>query len=327
MPAADHDADVLVAVEVEVGADLLHQRGSDAATLGGGVEPHGLESAAHGVGDSQRLFHLVLEGVDQGDAGDVRRHVLVEQLEGRDRVADAEVEGVGAGAGGGHAREPCAEDGGAGDAAAHDRGVVHDVGHVGVDVPCAEGEDRDVARGLDALAGGGGPSGAVGQDAQDGRLVHADAEVGGLDPQGHLAGANVGAFVERPDLGGVRRQRLAEEGQRLLDAAQDASAAGEDLHDDRGVDARSFEHAGRPVEVDVGGLPRNDLRPDAKAGLSHSRSLPGAGESAGLRASGGGRQPTACVRRAPSTRSMCCSAHRWASGSKEATQSVGTSTV
>ena len=82
------------------------------------------------------------------------------------------------------------------DAAADDRGVVEDVGDVGMDVAGAERDDRLRGCDLDALAGGGRPAGRLGEHPEQGGLVQAELEVAGADPEDDLLGRDDVAVVE-----------------------------------------------------------------------------------------------------------------------------------
>src|SRR5437879_2955046 len=62
--AGDEDADVFEAREVETSTDLLDEVHRHAAALSGCVEAHPAQALAQGLGHAERLFGLVLEGVD-----------------------------------------------------------------------------------------------------------------------------------------------------------------------------------------------------------------------------------------------------------------------
>ena len=70
---ADDDAHRPEAGLVEARPDLQHQVSGDAAALGRGVEPNAVEPVPERMRDAQRLLRLVLEGIDEHDAGHVRR--------------------------------------------------------------------------------------------------------------------------------------------------------------------------------------------------------------------------------------------------------------
>ena len=126
------------------------------------------------------------------------------------------------------------------DAAADDGRVVEVVGHVGMDVAGAEGDDRLRGGDLDALAGGRRPTGALRHEAEDGRLVEPELAVARADAEHDLLGRDGVAVVQRLDHGLVRigaLERMGEQDLGLVDAAQHGVLAGEDLHRHERVEA------------------------------------------------------------------------------------------
>ena len=157
--------------QVEPRANLLDQLRGHASPLGRRVQPHPPQVVAEGIGNAERLLGLVLEGVDQDDPRDIGVDVAVERLRRAHGVTEDEDEGMRHGAGRRQAGQAGAGRGGGADAAADHAGVVHLVRHAGMHVPRAEADHRDRVGSVDDATCGGRPSGAGGQDAQDGRLV------------------------------------------------------------------------------------------------------------------------------------------------------------
>ncbi len=243
---------------VEPRPDLLDEVGGHAPPLGRRVEADAPQPVAERIGDAQRLLGLVLEGIDEDDARDVGVDVVVEGLGRPHRVTEDEDQRVRHRPGWRQAGQPRTGRRGRADAPADDRGVVHLVRHAGVDVPRPEADDRDRRRRIDDAAGRGRPTGARGQDAEDGRLVQAEGRVARLDAHDDLLAGEAIAVVERLDhRGGLHvgfPEDLAEVRQGLLGTAQDALAAGEDLHGDDGVEPLRGQDRSRALEIDVGRL-------------------------------------------------------------------------
>ena len=263
-----------IALLVEPRPDLLDQVRGDPAPLGRRVEADPVQPVAQRMSHPQRLLRLVAERVDEDDPGDVVVEVAVERLRRLDRVAEDQDQRVGH-----RARRAEAGEAGPGrrrrtDAAADDRGIVEDVGDVGVDVSGPERHDG-IRRGrIDALAGRRGPARRLGQHPQDRRLVQPEAAIAGADPEDDLLGGDLVPVVERVDtrLGGVAfGEDVADEVLRLVDAAQGRVLAGEDLHRDEGVEALALHDAGGSREIDVGGVARQDLARRSRPDQAHQR--------------------------------------------------------
>ena len=139
----------------------------------------------------------------------------------------------------------------------------------GMDVTRPEADDR-VGRGrVHALAGGGRPAGGLGEHAEERRLVQPEPPIAGPDPEHDLLGLDDVAVRERLDLRLGRigaGEDVAEQVARLVDAAQDAVLAREDLHRHERVQALLVQDALGAREVDVGRVARQDLvrRPRAR---------------------------------------------------------------
>ena len=261
--ARNDDLHVRMPRQVEPRADLLHELGRDAAPLGRRVEPDAPQAVAERLGHAERLLRLVLEGVDQDDAGHLGIDVAVEGLGGADGVAEDEDQGVGHGPGRREAGEARPGRRGGADAAAHHRGVVHLVGDARMHVARAEADDRDRRRGVDDATGGARPAGAGREDAEDRGLVQAEGGVARLDAHDDLLRPESIAVVQRLDHRRVGAVHLAEDlaqvGVCLLGAAQDAFAAREDLHRDHRVELLGGEDRPRALEIDVGRLAGQDV--------------------------------------------------------------------
>src|SRR3972149_3777300 len=98
--------------------------------------------AAGAPGEAEGPRGLVLEGVDEDDPGDLGVEVAVERKGGIHGVAEDQDEGVGHRPGRIQAGEAGTGRRRRADTAADDRGVVEDVGDVGVNVPGTKREDR-----------------------------------------------------------------------------------------------------------------------------------------------------------------------------------------
>ena len=247
--------DVLVALHVEAGTDLVDEVGRDPAALGGRIEPDAVQPVAERVRDSQRLLGLVLERVDEHDPGDVLAQVAVERERRLDGVPEDQDQRVRHRAGRGQTSQPCAGRGRGADAPTDDRRVVEDVGDVRMDVAGPEADHGLGRRDVDDLAGCRRPAGRLGEHPQKGRLIQPEPAVPGPDPQDDLARADPGAVGQRFDRGlpGIAvREDVADQVLGLVDAAQDGLSTREHLHRDDGVEALGGEDALRPREVDVG---------------------------------------------------------------------------
>src|SRR5581483_49852 len=152
-PAADEDPDVPVAGQIQLGAQLDHQFGSDAAALGGRVHAHSPKVLAKRAGNAQALLDLITERVYQHGSHDARIDMPVERLGRGHRVAHDQDQRVGHGAGGLQVVQLRSGRCRSGSAAADDGCVVHDVGHLRMDVSRAEADHRDAASDPDAAAG------------------------------------------------------------------------------------------------------------------------------------------------------------------------------
>ena len=263
--AAGHDdLDVVVAGEIKSCANLLHQVGRHPAALGGRVQPHTPQAITQRVRNSQRFLRLVLERVDQGDAWHLGVDVTVEGLQRADRVAEDQDQRVRHGAGWRESRQPRPGRGGCADAAADHAGIVHLIGNRRMHVACSEADDRDRVRHVHDAPRGGCPASALGQDAQDRRLVQAVCRVSGGDAHHHLLARHAVPVAQRlhhrlhVEALPVA-QHLAQIGERLLGAAQDGVFSREDLHGRHRVQLLGGEDGTRPVEVDVRGLAGQDL--------------------------------------------------------------------
>ena len=193
--------------------------------------------------------------------GIVGRDVPVEGLGGAHRVAEDEHQRVGHRARRREAGQAGAGRGGGAHAAAHDGRVVERVGDVRVDVPRAEADDGLRRRRLDALARRVGPAGRLGQHAQDGRLVQPEGAVARPDAHDDLLGREGVAVGERLDDGvlAALAQDVGEQHLGLVDAAEDALLPREDLHDHDRVEALPCEDLLGAPEVDVRGVPAEDV--------------------------------------------------------------------
>ena len=116
--------------------------------------------------------------------------------------------------------------------------------------------------GIHALASRGGPAGRLGEHAQHRGLVQPELAIPGRDPEDDLLGVERIAVVERLERHrsvAVVAEHVGEEVLRLVDAAQDAGLAAEDLHRDDRIEALALEDALGAREVDVGRFARQDL--------------------------------------------------------------------
>jgi hypothetical protein len=89
---------VLVAAEVQLPAHLVEDAVEVASPRRRRVQPDRVEVLAERLGDADGLELLVLEGVDEGHAPDLRVHHGVERAQGLHGVADHEDQCVGDGA-------------------------------------------------------------------------------------------------------------------------------------------------------------------------------------------------------------------------------------
>ena len=187
---------MLVAGKIEASTDLLDEIGGDAPTLRRRVETNAPEAIAKGVCHAQRLFRLVLEGVDQGDARDIGLDVPVEGFHGPHRVTEDEHHGVRHGARRRETCQPRSGRRGGTDAAADHAGVVHLVGDRRMDVTGPEADHRNGRGGIHDASRGGRPAGRLRQDPQDRRLVQPKRRVARVDAHHHLLGGDGVAVVQ-----------------------------------------------------------------------------------------------------------------------------------
>src|SRR5947208_7892703 len=260
--AGHEDLYVLVAAEVELPADLPHDRGEVAAARGRRIESHSGEiwDRFHGE-ESFRLFVVV--GVDQGDARDLRLEVFVDRRERLPRTAHHDYQGVGHRPHRGRSEQFGSE-------RRRDRvdsGDVHgslDEGRdPGVHAPNPEGEDLLVSRELPDPGGLRGDATRLTDHPEDRSFVERPLCIRSL--QHHDRNRNASRRTRRkkaplqegPEAHGLPLQQM----HGLLHAAEDApgpparQVAGGHLGDDRGaLLARLLQDVHGPEEVDVRGL-------------------------------------------------------------------------
>ena len=238
--------------QVQPRPHLLHEFDGDPPPLPGRVEPNAAQALAHGLCDPQRLLGFVLEGVHQDDPRDVLRHVLVEGARRHDGVPEDQDHGVR------HrprrsrqSRQLGAQRRRAARTAAHGRGVLHDRAHQGMDVAGAVGDHARPRGGVHDLPGGGGPARAAGQHPQHRGLQAAEAGVAGGHAQHHLASRHGGSLGEGPGPVALA-ERLPQNVQRVVHAAEQAVPVREVLHGDHRIHAGGGERVRRALEVHVG---------------------------------------------------------------------------
>ncbi len=186
------------------------------------------------------------------------------------------------------------------DAATDDRGIVEDVGDVGMDMASAEGNHRLGRGGVDDLAGRRGPAGRLRQHPEDRSLVQPELAIAGADPEDDLLGADPVTIGERLDVGLGRvggREDVADEVLRLVDPAQHGVLAGEHLHRHDRVEALALHDAGGSGEVDVGGVAGQDLARGSRPNDAHQRSWLTSGLGSDPAAPGGVRAGRSAGRR------------------------------
>src|SRR2546421_1182713 len=260
--AGYEDLYVLVAAEVELPADLPHDRSEVAAAGGRRIESHSgkIRDRLHGE-ESFRLFVVVC--VDKGDARNLRLKVFVDRRERLPRTAHHDYQGVGHRPHRGRSEQFGSER----RRNRVDSGDVHGSLDEGRDprmhAPDPEGEDLLVPRELPDSGGFRGDATRLTQHPEDRSFVESPLSVRSL--QNHDRDRNASRRPRRkkaplregPEAHGLPLQQV----HGLLHAAEDApgpparQVAGGHLGDDRGaVLARLLQDVQGPGEVDVRGL-------------------------------------------------------------------------
>ncbi len=75
---ASENLDLLEASHIQPSSDLPDQSGGDPSPLRWGIKTHAGELLAQSLSHQHRFLRLIPKGINQGNAGDTCRHMLIE---------------------------------------------------------------------------------------------------------------------------------------------------------------------------------------------------------------------------------------------------------